>query len=311
MLDTLVTSYISPDLDGFACAIAYSELLNKLNQPAKAAIYGTPHDEALWLVKRFKLNLDYSSPDPAGHPIILVDMSEVNGKEPRIKPEQVTEIIDHRQSNDSHMFPNAKLEIEPVGSAATLIAERYRGNDLSPTRAIAVLMHGAIISNTLNFKAKVTTLRDQSMAEWLAEFSKLPVGFVDDMFREKSDLSGNKLIDRMESEQAVFTRSGKRVTIIQLEIVDAQTLLDSRLEEIKSYLLEYRDKNTVDIIFITLIDLLNNRNIIYSPDRKTVEILSEALDIDFKDGVAIRPGFIMRKEIVPLLEKKILDNFSK
>lgn len=310
MTEILVTSYINPDLDGFACAIAYSELLNQLKQPAKAAIYGTPHDEALYLKNRFNLDLDYSSPDPAGHSIILVDMSELNGKESRIDSEQVIEIIDHRQSNDSHMFSNAKLQIELVGSAATLIAERYMKNDLAPSQAAAVLLHGSIISNTLNFKARVTTTRDRSMADWLAEYSHLPTDFAEEMFRAKSDLSANKLIARLEGEQAVFTRSGKRVTIIQLEIVDAQTLLDSRLGEIQSYLSNYKDKNTVDIIFLTLIDLLNDRNIIYSPDRKTIEILSEALDIDFKDGVAIRPGFIMRKEIVPLLEQKISESFS-
>ena len=56
----LVTSYVSPDLDGFACAIAYAEFLNKTGKPAETVIYGTPHDEALFLIKHFNFSDHYS-----------------------------------------------------------------------------------------------------------------------------------------------------------------------------------------------------------------------------------------------------------
>jgi len=301
----LVTSYVSPDLDGFACAIAYAELLTKSAKPAEAAIYGRPHDEALFLIKHFNLEANYSSPDPTGRKVILVDMSELNGKEERIKPSQVTEIVDHRAANDSRAFPKAKVQIELVGSAATLIAEKYQEKNMEPSWTAAVLLHGAIISNTLNFKAKVTTERDRSMAKWLTEYSQIPADFARQLFVAKSNLEGQKLIERLESEHAVFTRAGKRVDIVQLEIVNGLGFLEKRLPEIENNFAQYQKAEKTDYMFLTLIDLMDNRNIFFGPDKETQALLAKTLNAKFENNIAIRPGFIMRKEIVPLLEQEI------
>ena len=51
MNTVLVTCYQNPDLDGFAGAMAYGELLNRTGQEAVVGIFGEVHDEVKWILK--------------------------------------------------------------------------------------------------------------------------------------------------------------------------------------------------------------------------------------------------------------------
>ena len=70
------------------------------------------------------------------------------------------EVVDHRAVNEADKFQNAKIQIEMVGSAATLIAEKFLHATTSTSPESAALLYSAIISNTINFQANVTTDRD-------------------------------------------------------------------------------------------------------------------------------------------------------
>src|SRR3990167_9407031 len=115
----LVTPYIDPDLDGVACAIAYAEYLNKTGKNAVPGIFGHTHEEAKFALNYFKIGY----PEVLNNPgvfrrVIMVDNSFPHNIEKHIKPENVIEIIDHRKHTEVEAFPNAKIQIELVGSAA-------------------------------------------------------------------------------------------------------------------------------------------------------------------------------------------------
>ncbi|HRN71056.1 MAG TPA: DHH family phosphoesterase, partial [Candidatus Woesebacteria bacterium] len=187
-MKTLITAYENPDLDGTACAYAYAEFLNKNGGDVVAGIYGKIHREAQFVFDKFdikpladadKLNNEIDS-------IIIVDASDIRGLSDKINPAKVIEIIDHRKVNEADKFPNAKVQIELVGSAGTLIAEKFYESRTSISKESAVLLYSAIVSNTINFKANVTTERDHKMAEWLLSQFELPDNFVHEMFKFKS-----------------------------------------------------------------------------------------------------------------------------
>jgi len=50
----IVTSYPNPDLDGTACAIAYSEFLNKNGRPASYKLFGNWQSEVDFVLKYLK-----------------------------------------------------------------------------------------------------------------------------------------------------------------------------------------------------------------------------------------------------------------
>ena len=110
--------------------------------------------EVKWVVDTFGIrSLPEINPEQYGT-IVLVDTSTLTTIDKRITPSQVVEIIDHRMIHDTSAFKNARVLIEIVGAAATLVAERFQKEKITPSNEAAILLHTAIISNTLNFKER-------------------------------------------------------------------------------------------------------------------------------------------------------------
>jgi manganese-dependent inorganic pyrophosphatase len=216
MKPTLVTCYVNPDLDGVAGAMAYAEYLQKTGQDVVAGIIGEPHDEAKYILDRFGIpypRMILNADD--FEKVILVDASDLNGLEGKISSDKVIEIFDHRKVHEADKFPNAKVQIELVGAAATLIAEKFMKNNVAISKESAILVCGAIISNTLNFKGTVTTDRDKTAVALLNKIAGLSENFWKELFTAKSDLSGAKLAERIESDSAWFEIGGKKIGIAQ------------------------------------------------------------------------------------------------
>ncbi|AKM82187.1 TPA: hypothetical protein DD449_03715 [Candidatus Berkelbacteria bacterium] len=306
----LVTGYINPDLDGFACIFAYSYYFNQLGMKAVPSVSGRHHDEADHVLMEYGLNFNIKEENPEYFDeIILVDSSDLDGIDKRINPEKVTEIVDHRKINMSEKFPNAKVQIELVGAAATLVAEKFKEKGLSMPKEIATLVYGAIISNTLNFQAKVTTERDREIAAWLNEENNFPADFARKMFLSKSDLSGDRLIKMLRSDFAGFAGhnfGSHKLGTAQIEMIGGEEMALARKDEIVSELGKIMSEQGLDVVFLTIIDLEADQNIIVAPTEEVEKILSKVLDIHFTNHVATRSGFMMRKEMVPLLKEELI-----
>lgn len=298
----VVTCYTNPDLDGFACAIAYAEFLNKFGTAAGFKTFGQPNIEARYLMKQFGFDYPKQADITVSSRIVLVDSSELRDLDKIVKPENVVEVIDHRKVNDAALFVNAKIQIEVVGAAATLIAEKFHAHCMDISVSSATLLYGAIVSNTLNFRANVTTERDVSMARWLESKLNLPENFIHEMFRAKSDMSGEKLSERIDGDLASFHLGGKKISIAQLEIIGVRELVRERESEILSILRNFKLQTGLHGIFLSAIDLEEKFNAFVTDEEETKRLLEKTLGVSFEGNVAIRDGFIMRKEIVPLLK---------
>lgn len=267
MNEILVTCYVDPDLDAIACAVAYVEFLQKTGTHAISGIIGEPQEEAQFICDRFGISSppriqnvdDYSQ-------VILVDTSELAGLEGNIPPEKVIEIIDHRKIHEADKFPNARVQIELVGSASTLIAEKFIQKNVTISKESAILLCGAIISNTFNFKGGVTTQRDRDAYKWLNECALLPEDFWKELFIAKSDMSGDRLQERMRGDFAWFVFGNKKFGIAQLEIMGARKLIDERKDEIVKVLNIIKSEMNLDFIFQNTVVLDEEKNFFIADD---------------------------------------------
>ena len=287
----LVTPYEDPDMDGVACAYAYAELLRSQGHDAVAAIFGRPDQEAEYVLAHFNVPSLEDAAYYLDRDIILVDASDTTGIPKVVDPAQVVEIIDHRQVHEAHLFVNAKLQIELVGAAATLVAEKFTGEI---SRESAALLYCAIVSNTINFMASVTTDRDRVAASAMKAKAGIPDSFVYDMFQHKSRIEN--LHAAFEQHKALFGT----FEIIQLELVDTDEFI-KRSDELKSSLVRVREEDGIAIIFLTIIDIEKGYNLFVTIDSETETILERLLNVKFENGIARREGIIMRKEIVPMI----------
>jgi len=306
MKPILITCYVNPDLDGVAGAFAYGEFLQKTGRESIIGIIGEPHDEAKYILDRYNFTypqviLNSDNFDE----VILVDASDLNGLEGKIASEKVIEIIDHRKIHEADKFPNAKVQIELVGSASTLIAEKFIQNNIDISKESATLLCGAIISNTLNFKGGVSTDRDRIAFEYLNKTAQLPADFWKELFGAKSDLSGGKLRERIEGDFAWFVLGDKKIGIAQIEIIGVEKLIKERGEEIVKILDEIKSEMNLDFIFQNTIELEKCKNFFIAKDSQAQALLEKVLNVKFNGLIAERPNLIMRKQIVPLLKEEL------
>lgn len=306
MTKLLITSYEQPDLDGTAGAFAYAEYLNSKGEEATVALFGKPHREAQFVLDFLNISTiadgsDLITPDSQ---VILVDASDLNGISSKINPLQVVEIYDHRKIHEGDKFPNAKVQVELVGAAATLIAEKFYKENLPISKESATLLYAAIISNTINFKANVTTDRDREVTTWLLEKIELPSTFIHDMFMHKSNLEGD-LYDILYGDFAWFSFGTTKVGISQLEIVDVEKFVHDRKEEIVSALNKLKDEYSLNMIFFTCIDIEKATNTFLVIDKESQQLLEQTLLVKFENNIAHKDGIIMRKSIVPLIKEDL------
>ena len=100
----------------------------------------------------------------------LVDHNILNPAQRHLAP-AVTEIIDHHADEEmqSPLLDPANKHLEPVGSATTLIADRYLNSDsIEVTPELATLLLGPILMDTANLSsAEKTTAHDVAVADAL------------------------------------------------------------------------------------------------------------------------------------------------
>lgn len=300
----LVTAKINPDLDGVACAYAYSNLLSLQGENATGGIYGQMHAEAAFLVDHFGIRTIVHNPEGPFDSFVLVDASDMAGMPSVIRKEQVREVVDHREVHSANeLFPNAIIQIEKVGSAATLIVEKYRASQHPIDSHSGVLLYGAIYSNTLNFQASIAVQRDRIAADWLQTQIAIPTSMIDDMFEAKTRFTFENLQKALEIDAKQFDVHKRRIGIAQLEIMHLQELAESRQSEILAALEFMKSRQQLDAVLLTAVDLAKNFTLFVTNDLSLQSDISTALQIDFQGNIAKSHGLLLRKQLVPILKE--------
>ena len=106
---------------------------------------------------------------------ILVDHSAKNQSISNIDQAHIEEIIDHHHIGNIETTYPIYYRNQKCGCTCTIIAQMYREFKIAPTRQMAGLMLGAIISDTMHFRSLTTTQLDKDMAEYLAAIAGVDI----------------------------------------------------------------------------------------------------------------------------------------
>lgn len=296
----LITGSSTPDIDAAACAIGYQSYLSQKDPHNSyiAGVYDGMHPEASFICENVWLSVHNIDANEVYDGYILVDASETHGLPPILDFAKVQEVIDHRLFPDYAAFPHAKFRIEPVGAAATQIAEFfYFDQNITLSPAIAQLLLCAIYSNTINFKANVTSFRDERMKNWLSEIVDNPMLF-EKMFAHKTQYILENLQEVMYAEDKTVDTQLK---LFQLELYDA-TQLYTRYDELVAIM---QDLSTDVPSAITIIQDIKygTTSLIPTNTISHEHIQSAKLPGWWKDGIRIIPSIMMRKTLIPYLRK--------
>ena len=301
----IVTSYEEPDLDGVSSMYAYTEYLNKKGINSDYYIKGKPKKEVGIVCDLFNIELSGLKEISENQEAVVLDTNNLE-EVYFLKPEQIIEIIDHHSKNESSKeCINAKIHIERLGAVATLIAEKFKNDNVSISRESAILLYYGIISNSINLKASITNEKDIEMAKWLEkQCSDITKEKIAEIFTLKSKVEDSELRKEMEAEIG-FDYKGKRMTIAQLEVANIEEFLKQKEFKIIEILNQVKTENNLDYIFINCVDILNGFNIILTLDEETTQLLSSELGYVFHNNKCKFNKLIQRKDLFNEIRKKL------
>jgi manganese-dependent inorganic pyrophosphatase len=237
---------------------------------------------------------DLVNPEPRR--VLLVDHAESAQSVPGIDEAEIVEILDHHHIGSIETRVPVAATFDPVGSTATLVVERFRQAGLEPQRATALMLIGAVLSDTVILNSPTTTGRDHAVIEHLERILSLDAEeFGREMFTETSDVShlpAEEIVAHDAKDYEVG--AGRTISIAQLETVGDAVL--ERRDELLEALAAFREREGHALSALMLTDILaKGTDLLVSGDSSAVE---RAFGQPSEDGALNLPDVMSRKKQV-------------
>ena len=296
----VITTYINPDMDGISLMYAYCELLRKKSEDAYYYFEGTYKKEVEIVLDKFNIKLNKIDNISANDEIILVDTNYIQELPKSVIIDNIIEVIDHHNREECIDKYNVKAQIDYIGAAATIVAERFKNQNIKPSREAAILLYYGIISNTMNLKIKLTDKRDVEMANWLKTIvPEITDEITTEIFVQKSQI-GDNLREEMEVE---FKDQFMSISwsMGQLEVANVDNFLAKYEEDIRSILVNVSKEKNVEFISVNCMDIINGYSVIVALNEQTANLISKATGFEFNNLKARTSELVSRKEIVKIV----------
>src|SRR5437764_5948776 len=127
---------------------------------------------------------------PPRRRVILVDHAEQGQSVHGVEQAEIVEILDHHHIGSIETRVPVTATFDPVGSTATLVVERFRQNGMEPSRPTAMMLLGAVLSDTVILNSPTATERDRAVVECLEHVLALDASELGrEMFEATADVS--------------------------------------------------------------------------------------------------------------------------
>lgn len=289
------------DIDAYASCIAYANLLNLKGKEAKAVSTAKTNESIPSSLLKLNIGLDNYKPSKEDE-FIIIDVSNKVFFDKFVNEDKIIEVIDHHVGYEEYWKNKLqdKSKIEFVGAVATLIVELYEkeGFLYEITKELAILLISAILDNTLNLKAKVTSKRD------ITAYEKLESIIQDRKYPEKYFLECQSQINKDLKLAIENDTKTEYVSLILPPIFSQLTIWDK--EDV------LRDKDIIYTILnnignkwmLNLICLKDGKSYVIAQDLEVQKKLEKLFHKKFKTDIMELDNVWLRKEIMKIAQEQ-------
>lgn len=235
--------------------------------------------------------------------IILVDHNEINQSIEGIDEAEVIEIIDHHRLGDIETNTPVMFRNEIIGSTSSIITKMYKENNITPSKEIAGILLGAILSDTMSFNSPTCTQQDVDLGHYLAEIADVDIKeYSNEIFNASATLSNKSIEEVVLTDFKEFDIEGFDVAISQINVIDSDKVFEIK-DDLRTYLDQLCDDNSYDLGVVMITDINDKGSYVitagpsmqifdyaFEGQKQTVE------DLEFIQGVLSR-----KKQIIPNL----------
>ena len=234
--------------------------------------------------------------NPQPRRVLLVDHAETAQSVPGIERAEIVEILDHHHIGSVETKVPVTATFDPIGSTATLVVERFRINGMEPAPPTAMMLLGAILSDTVILTSPTTTERDHQVVRYLELLLGLDAHeFGTEMFEASSDVSevaAEDIVGRDAKEYEV--EAGGRICIAQIETVG--TALLERKDELLEALERLRGERSYLFFGLMVTDIVSRGTyLLMAGDTGPIE---RSFERRAQDHMLELPGVMSRKKQV-------------
>jgi len=294
--DVYVVGHKSPDTDTVVSAIVYAKI-----KGYTPVTQGAINEETAFVLDKFGVPVPGDLGSAEGKKLVLVDHNEASQAPDNLDKAEVIEIIDHHKMNFNWPEP-IYIHVEPIGSTATILAKKYK-DEVAKDKAMAGLLLGALLSDTVIFKSPTTTEEDKVVAAELAKIAGIDdiEKFGIDVKKAKADISGKPIGDVVLADFKNFDFAGNKVGIGQTELVDINDVY-SRASEVMDFINDLKAKENYEMLIFVATDIIKEGSELYYVGDKAK--MEKAFNTTVGDQSVWIPGLMSRKkQVVPVIDK--------
>jgi len=238
---------------------------------------------------------------PIRHGVILVDHNERAQSVDGLEEAEILGIIDHHRIADIHTPSPIFFRNEVIGATSTIVASLYWESGIPIPPAIAGILLGGILTDTVAFRSPTCTDRDREVGRHLAELAGVSLeALAEEIFAVASDLSDRSLREILTTDFKEFTIEGARFGIGYMETTDrsrVDAVQDDLIAEMKRL---QADRGYAAMMFI-VVDMRRNESRLFVTGQE--QAVAEAFGRELvSPHTLVLPGVVSRKkQVVPVL----------
>ncbi|HET6351206.1 MAG TPA: putative manganese-dependent inorganic diphosphatase [Coriobacteriia bacterium] len=226
--------------------------------------------------------------------VVLVDHNESSQSAHGIEEAEVVEIVDHHRVGDIETAGPILFLNLPVGSTATIVANRYEQLGVEVPESIAGILLAALLTDTVILKSPTTTDLDRATCERLAKRVGVdPVQFGVEVFRARTSGDAFSATEIARTDLKEYRAGDTLCAIAQYESVDLGPVME-HADEIAASMKALADQRGYDLVVLMATDIVREGSEIFAVGK--TRLAERAFGIDLGSGSAWMPGVLSRKK---------------
>lgn len=252
-----VIGHLNPDSDAICSAYMTARWLNMRGLQATAWRLGEANRETRFLFERAGLEIPALLEMPLTDlDVWLVDFTEPTQGPETLQDSNIVGIIDHHRLGGLVTRLPPEVWVKPVGSSATLLWQLMSETERAQiTSAQALLLLGAMLSDTVTLRSPTTTPDDRQAVDELATLAGVDLTtFSADLLSAKTSVEGLSASELLQKDIKRFTIHGQQVSVAQIELYALSQVADMMVP-LREEMADYATHSGADLVVLMLTDI--------------------------------------------------------
>ena len=254
-----VVGHRNPDSDSICSALAAAEWLKvSRNAEAMAVSQGDITGETAFILHEAGVEAPALCGNVEDQKVWLVDFTDCAQGPEGLDKADIQGVIDHHRLGDLTTVNPLEMWVWPVGCSSTILYNLFRMEGLEIERSVAILMLGAILSDTVAFRSPTCTDKDRQAAQALAEIAGISLyDFTDRLLRAKTNLEGLSIDSLVDRDLKEYTIHSEPLVVGQVEIANFEQV-DDKIEALNAELQDRCDQEGFKLASLMLTDITSS-----------------------------------------------------